>query len=93
MASMDYAAEMTAWMDQGRTEEAMASIRDRMEMCPHDDLLFYLMGNAYRRFSDWQHALECYAQAVDLNPQSPARNAQEMIQRILEYRCKALLNP
>ena len=53
----------------------------------------YQQGNAYRKQGDWQHALECYAEAIVLNPESPAAKAREMLLNILEYRCKALYNP
>lgn len=54
---------------------------------------FYRRGNDFRRQGDWQHALECYAEAVALNPQSPAGKAREMLLNILNYRCKAIYNP
>lgn len=53
----------------------------------------YQQGNAFRKIQDWKRALECYAEAIELNPQSPARHARDMLLSILNYRCKALLNP
>ena len=54
---------------------------------------YYRQGNEYRRQSDWQHALECYNQAIELNPASPALKAKEMLYNILNYYCKDMLNP
>ena len=54
---------------------------------------YYQQGNAYRKQSDWQHALECYNQAIDLDPNSPATKAKEMVYNILNYYCKEMFNP
>lgn len=90
---MEYAARITALMDRGCIAEAIASISAHIRQHPQDDRLHYLMGNAYRRLGDWQHALESYAEAIELNPCSPALKAKEMAENILNYRCKELLNP
>ncbi len=54
---------------------------------------YYRQGNAHRKQSDWQHALECYNQAIELNPNSPAVKAKEMLYNILNYYCKDMYNP
>ena len=54
---------------------------------------YYRQGNEYRRRGDWQRAIECYAEAVAINPDSPAARAREMLLNILAYRCKAMYNP
>ena len=53
----------------------------------------YRQGNLFRQQNDWQHALECYNQAIELNPDSPAVKAKEMLNSILNYYCKDLFNP
>ena len=53
----------------------------------------YQQGNQYRQQNDWKHALEYYNEAIELNPESPARNAREMLLNILNYRCKEMFNP
>ena len=53
----------------------------------------YRQGNLFRQQNDWQHALECYNQAIELNPDSPAAKAKEMLENILNYYCKDLFNP
>lgn len=88
-----FAEEMVELLNQGKVVEAIQSIRERLDKTPEDDSLHYLMGNAYRRQSNWQMALEHYAEAVELNPDSPARQAKAMLTNILNYRCKELLNP
>ena len=54
---------------------------------------YYRQGNEYRQQGNWQKAIECYAEAVAINPDSPAGKAREMLLNILDYRCKALYNP
>ena len=54
---------------------------------------YYQLGNQYRKQSDWQHALECYNQAIELDAFSPAVKAKEMIENILSYYCKQMYNP
>lgn len=54
---------------------------------------YYRKGNAYRKQSDWQHALENYNHAFELDPSSPAVKAKEMLDNILNYYCKAMFNP
>lgn len=53
----------------------------------------YRQGNLFRQQNDWQHALECYNQAIELNSDSPAVKAKEMLNSILNYYCKDLFNP
>ena len=54
---------------------------------------YYEQGNAYRRQVNWQKALECYAEAIELDPESPAVQAREMLNSILAFYSKDALNP
>lgn len=54
---------------------------------------YYEQGNAYRREGNWQKALECYAEAIELDPESPAVQAREMLNNILAFYSKDALNP
>ena len=54
---------------------------------------YYQQGNHYRRQGDFQHALECYMEAIALDPDSPARQAKEMLDDILGFYCKDYYNP
>jgi len=54
---------------------------------------YYEQGNAYRREGNWQKALECYAEAIELDPESPAVHAREMLNSILGFYSKDALNP
>ena len=54
---------------------------------------YYQKGNEYRRQGDWQHALDCYLEAIALDPDSPAVQAKEMLDSILNYYHKDSYNP
>lgn len=54
---------------------------------------YYRQGNAYRQQSDWQHAIACYNEAIERDPNSPAVKAKEMLENILNYYCKEMFNP
>ena len=49
-------------------------------------------GNAYRKQSNWQQALNNYRYAIDLNPDSPARQAYNMVMDILNFYHKDMYN-
>lgn len=42
-------------------------------------------GHEYRRRQDWQHAIECYKRAADLEPNGEARQALDMLEEILAH--------
>ena len=54
---------------------------------------YYARGNAYRQRGDWQHAIDCYLEAISLDPNSPAVQAKQMLDNILDYYCKDIYNP
>lgn len=54
---------------------------------------YYQQGNEYRRQGDWQHAINCYMEATAIDPLSPAREAQKMLEDILNFYNKDAYNP
>ena len=54
---------------------------------------FYEHGNAYRRQGQWHEAINCYIQAIALDPDSPAVEAKRMLDDILGYYNKDMYNP
>ncbi len=54
---------------------------------------YYQLGNEYRRKGDWQQALNNYLEAIALDPESPAAQAKEMLDDILNYYHKDYYNP
>jgi tetratricopeptide (TPR) repeat protein len=59
----------------------------------NDDTAFFRLGNAYRKNGDIPQAIRCYLSAVEINPQSPAKEAHKMLMDILEFRNTDLYNP
>ncbi|MBO4339820.1 MAG: tetratricopeptide repeat protein [Bacteroidales bacterium] len=57
-----------------------------------DDELFYLLGNAWRKKGNWQMAMNNYLEAINLNPQSPASQALDIANEILDFYNKDMYN-
>ena len=58
-----------------------------------DDVAFFRLGNAYRKVGNMASAIRCYLSAIEINPQSPAKEAHRMLMDILEFRNTDLYNP
>ena len=54
---------------------------------------WYRKGNEFRRKSDGQHALDCYLEASELDAESPAVVAKQMLEDILNFYHKDAYNP
>ena len=54
---------------------------------------FYRLGNEYWRNGDWQNAINNYLEAIALDPNSPAVEAKEMLENILNFYHKDAYNP
>lgn len=54
---------------------------------------YYLQGNAYRKQGLWHEAINCYIQAAELDPDSPAVEAKRMLDDILAFYHKDMYNP
>ena len=54
---------------------------------------YYQLGNEYRRKGDWNHALDNYMEAIELDSESPAVEAKRMLDDIMSYYCKDMYNP
>ena len=50
-------------------------------------------GNAFRKESKWHEAINCYIQAIALDPDSPAVEAKRMLDDIMAFYCKDMYNP
>ena len=58
-----------------------------------DDTAFFFFFNAYRKAGNMASAIKCYLSAIEINPQSPAKEAHRMLMDILEFRNTDLYNP
>ena len=76
-----------------RADEAIAELEAfRSAGGTLDDELFYLLGNAWRKKGNWQMAMNNYLEAVHLNPESPAQQALDIANEILDFYNKDMYN-
>ena len=54
---------------------------------------YYQKGNEARKQGLWHEAINCYMEAIRLDPDSPAVEANRMLDDILDYYCKDMYNP
>lgn len=54
---------------------------------------YYQRGNEFRKQGNWQEALNNYMEAIELDPDSPAVEAKQMLEDILNYYNKDMYNP
>lgn len=80
-------------ISQGNVEQALYQLDQMLQNdFPEKDQAFYLRGNAYRKQGNWQQALNNYQYAIDLNPNSPALHAHQMVMDILNFYNKDMYN-
>ncbi|MBP5391364.1 MAG: tetratricopeptide repeat protein [Bacteroidales bacterium] len=78
--------------DEG-ADRAIAEAKNYISSQTEDlDFAYYILGNAYRKKGDWQGAINNYLEAMDINPNSPARQAYEMANDILDFFNKDMYN-
>lgn len=80
---------------EGRINEAITAIQQLLAESS-DSLIraeaYYILGNAYRKSSDWENALNSYDEALKLNPHSPAKGAKDILMDILNFFNKDMYN-
>ena len=54
---------------------------------------WYQQGNEARRAGQWHEAINCYIQAAELDPESPAVEAKRMLDDIMAFYSKDMYNP
>lgn len=84
--------EIRELLRENRIEEALRKLDAILEKEPASDEAFYLRGNAYRKLGNFQMALNNYLSAMELNPDSPARQAHDMLMEILDFYYKEMYN-
>lgn len=60
---------------------------------PRSSSEYYEAGNRFRREGNWQEAINNYIAAIELDPDSPAVEAKQMLDDILGYYNKDMYNP
>ena len=81
---------ISALLARDRADEAIALMESYDG--PMDDALYYLLGNAWRKKGNWQMAMNNYLEAVHLNPGSPAQQALDIANEILDFYNKDMYN-
>lgn len=72
-------------IEEGEIEEVIILLNDYLIHHPESDEAYFLRGNAYSKKSDFRQALNNYLSAIDLNPESPAKQAHVMLMKIMEF--------
>ena len=82
-----------ALLDSYEVDEAISLMDSyRAGGGPMDDTLYYLLGNAWRKKGNWQMAMNNYLEALNINPDSPAKQALNMANDILDFYNKDMYN-
>ncbi|MDD4636276.1 MAG: hypothetical protein PHI48_00315 [Bacteroidales bacterium] len=84
--------EIRALIQMNKLEEAEKELKLLSQNEP-SEAVFLLSGYLCRKRGDWQHALNNYYEALELNPEGEAKMAIEHIQNILDFSNKDLINP
>lgn len=91
--NMERLSSIKDLINQGAVEQAVGQLQELLQTAfPHKDEIYYLLGNAYRKQSNWQQAMNYYHRAIELNPQSPALHARQMVVDILNFYNKDMYN-
>ncbi len=77
---------------EGKTQEAIRLLDQQLAATPSADEAYFLKGNAYLKQGDVRQALNNYLLAMELNPESPAREAYRMQIDILNFYNKDMYN-
>jgi len=86
-------AKIRELLGRDQADEVIAALEAyRQEGGAMNETLFYLLGNAWRKKGNWQMAMNNYHEAVALNPDSPARQALEIANEILDFYNKDMYN-
>ena len=84
---------ITALLDAHKADEAIRLLEDFMAGGGvMDDTLYYLLGNAWRKKGNWQMAMNNYLEAININPDSPAKQALDIANEILDFYNKDMYN-
>ena len=85
--------EIKAQIQDGYTEKAIKQLNLLIESKQDQAAdIYYLLGNAYRKQGNWQQAMNHYQEAIVLDPDSPAKDARNMIVNILDFYNKDMFN-
>lgn len=77
--------EAQSLIKSGAAAQAIDLLEKHLQQNDACDEAWLLLGNAYRKLENWKSAMDSYSKAMELNPESPARDAYNMIVDILNF--------
>lgn len=80
-------------LQANKLDEATLLLQELLAENPNNDTAHYLLGNVARKRADWKGAIFHYLSALEINPNSPAREAHAMVVQILNFSNPDLYNP
>lgn len=85
--------EITRLIGENELTHALAHLDERLACNPQDDAAYYLKGSLFWKQGNWKMAIENYLKATEINPESPAQQAYEMVMEIINFSNPDLYNP
>lgn len=85
--------EINRLIGENELEQALVHLDERLADNPQDDAACYLKGTLFWKQGNWKMAIENYLKATEINPESPARQAYEMVMEIINFSNPDLYNP
>lgn len=88
-------AHIESLLSQCRADEALAALAPLTASADTATAAqaYYLTGRAYGKLGDWRHAINAYCEAMERDPDGPAREAYNRANQILDFYCHDLYNP
>ncbi|MDR1724795.1 MAG: hypothetical protein LBR28_00170 [Bacteroidales bacterium] len=84
--------EIRDLIDKFKYDKAIILLDSLIKSGKATDITYYIKGNIYRRQNDWKNAIDNYSIAIELNSESPAVTAKEMVINILNFYNKDMYN-
>ncbi len=78
---------------ENRLSEAVEALNRYIASNPKDDEAYFMRGRVYWRMGDKRMAMNDYAKAVDMNPESGASRAIENAHDVLDFFNPDMFNP
>ncbi|MBR1627175.1 MAG: tetratricopeptide repeat protein [Bacteroidales bacterium] len=93
MNTEDILNEIRSLNDAERYEEALQKVDDILKQDATNDTAWYIKGNIFKKQEKWQDAINCYTQAISINPKNPATTMRRICIDILNFYDKTMYNP
>ncbi|WP_297906899.1 tetratricopeptide repeat protein [uncultured Parabacteroides sp.] len=84
--------EIKRLISDNKSEEAIRLLNEYLQKQPKSDEAWFLLGKVYYKLGNVRLALNSYLQAIEINPESPAREAYNMAIKVLDFYNKDMYN-